>query len=59
MNSLCELDVFISVWVNGDSLSVRPTKVVAGQEAEKTNEFLQAIAKAISNKVSLNFKYLY
>ena len=38
--------------ISGDSLSVRPSKVVAGQEADKTNEFLQAIARAVSSKVS-------
>lgn len=33
-------------------LSVRPVKIVAGHEPEKTNEFLQAIGTAILNKKS-------
>ncbi|XP_060573803.1 TRAF3-interacting protein 1-like isoform X3 [Ruditapes philippinarum] len=32
-------------------LTVKPAKVVAGHEPEKTNEFLQALAQAISSKV--------
>ncbi|XP_053409344.1 TRAF3-interacting protein 1-like isoform X2 [Mercenaria mercenaria] len=33
-------------------LTVKPAKVVAGHEPEKTNEFLQALAQAISSKVN-------
>lgn len=36
-------------------LSVRPVKIVAGHEPEKTNEFLQAIGTAILNKVRIFF----
>ena len=42
--------VFI-VLVNGTSLAVKPTKIVAGHEPDKTNEFLQALATAINKKV--------
>lgn len=40
------------VQVTGQKLSVRPSKVVAGLEAEKTNELLQALAEAVNKKVS-------
>ncbi|XP_052265069.1 TRAF3-interacting protein 1-like isoform X2 [Dreissena polymorpha] len=36
---------------SGKTLSVKPAKVVAGHEPEKTNEFLQALAAAIGSKV--------
>ena len=34
-----------------DTLAVRPTKIVAGHEPEKTNEFLQLMGKAVLSKV--------
>ena len=37
---------------SGESLKVRPSKVVAGHEAERTNEFLQALSMLITKKVS-------
>ena len=36
---------------SGESLKIRPSKVVAGHEAERTNEFLQALSLVITNKV--------
>lgn len=35
----------------GDNLSVKESKIAAGVEAEKTNELLQCLAKAINMKV--------
>ncbi|KAM6070302.1 TRAF3-interacting protein 1 isoform 2-T2 [Chlamydotis macqueenii] len=40
------------VMVTGEPLSVKPARVVAGQEPEKTNEFLQAIGRCCLNKLS-------
>ncbi|XP_055696153.1 TRAF3-interacting protein 1 [Lutzomyia longipalpis] len=37
--------------VTKEELKVRPSKIVAGQEAEKTNELLQAIGMAIERKL--------
>ena len=31
--------------------SVKPSRIIAGQEPEKTNEFLQTIARAVHRKV--------
>ncbi|KAF4518378.1 hypothetical protein B566_EDAN007106, partial [Ephemera danica] len=38
--------------VTGAQLNVRPSKIVAGQEAERTNELLQAIGKTLERKLS-------
>ena len=35
---------------------MKPAKVVAGHEPERTNEFLQALATAISSKVKCNIE---
>ncbi|XP_051479758.1 TRAF3-interacting protein 1 isoform X2 [Apus apus] len=40
------------VMVTGEPLSVKPARVVAGHEPEKTNEFLQAIGKCCLKKLS-------
>lgn len=37
--------------VTGKSMSVKPAKIVAGHEPEKTNEFLQCLAAAINKGV--------
>ncbi|XP_060683516.1 TRAF3-interacting protein 1 isoform X1 [Hemiscyllium ocellatum] len=42
----------VVMMVSGDSLSVKPARVVAGHEPEKTNELLQTIAKCCLNKFS-------
>lgn len=36
----------------GKSLSAKPSKIVAGQEPEKTNELLQCLAQALDSKLS-------
>lgn len=33
-------------------MSVRPSKIVAGHEADKTNEWLQALGHAVAKNVS-------
>ncbi|KAJ8253079.1 hypothetical protein GJAV_G00208870 [Gymnothorax javanicus] len=38
--------------VTGETLTVRPARIVAGHEPEKTNEFLQAIGRCCLNKLS-------
>jgi TRAF3-interacting protein 1 len=47
---LKKLITMVSVAV-GENLSVKETKIAAGVEAEKTNELLQCLAKAINMKV--------
>ena len=37
--------------VLGQPLPVKPSRIIAGQEPEKTNDFLQAIARAAQKKV--------
>lgn len=51
---MCPMSVIIlfsPAFVQGDTVRVRPSKIVAGQEAEKTNEFLQLLSIAILKKV--------
>ncbi|XP_060538376.1 TRAF3-interacting protein 1 isoform X3 [Pantherophis guttatus] len=40
----------VVIMVTGEYLAVKPARVVAGHEPERTNEFLQAIAKCCLNK---------
>ncbi|XP_043930986.1 TRAF3-interacting protein 1 [Protopterus annectens] len=42
----------VVIMVSGDPLTVKPARVVAGLEPEKTNELLQALAKCCLNKLS-------
>jgi len=42
-----------SALVLGKPMSVKPSRIIAGQEPEKTNEFLQSIARAAQKKVLL------
>ncbi|KAL0869069.1 hypothetical protein ABMA27_007384 [Loxostege sticticalis] len=53
-NKIVFLNKVITVvgWTIGKSLSVKPSKIVAGQEPEKTNELLQCIAHALDKKLS-------
>ena len=40
-----------TAFTTGELVKVRPTKIVAGHEAEKTNEFLQILSIAILKEV--------
>ncbi|MBN3291191.1 MIPT3 protein, partial [Polypterus senegalus] len=42
----------VVIMVTGEALSVKPARIVAGHEPEKTNELLQAIGKCCLNKLS-------
>ena len=42
-----------AAFVQGEVVRVRASKIVAGQEAEKTNELLQLLSIAILKKVSI------
>ena len=39
-------------FTTGENLSVKPGKIVSGQEADKTNEMLQVLASILINKVT-------
>ena len=41
----------IVVEVTGQQFDIRPSKIVAGHEADKTNLFLQTLAYALQNQV--------
>ncbi|XP_038605647.1 TRAF3-interacting protein 1 isoform X5 [Tachyglossus aculeatus] len=42
----------VVVMVTGEPLSVKPARIIAGHEPERTNELLQAIAKCCLSKLS-------
>lgn len=44
-------ELYLSEIATKQDIKARPSKVVAGLEADKTNELLQAIAKAIDRKI--------
>ncbi|KAJ8723875.1 hypothetical protein PYW07_007855 [Mythimna separata] len=44
--------IFVLSFTTGKSLAAKPSKIVAGQEPEKTNELLQCLAKALDEKLS-------
>ena len=39
----------------GENLTAKPSKIVSGQEPQKTNEFLQALAQIIDKKIGMYF----
>lgn len=43
----------LSALATGETLDVKPSKIVAGQEVDKTNLLLQATARGIEKKVGL------
>ena len=49
------LPIFIcpTAFTTGELVKVKPAKVVAGHDAEKTNEFLQLLSIAILKEVQL------
>ena len=44
-----------AAFTTGEMVKVKPSKVVAGQDAEKTNEFLQILSISILKDVSCPF----
>ncbi|XP_075982833.1 TRAF3-interacting protein 1-like [Anticarsia gemmatalis] len=44
--------IFVVCSTTGKQLSAKPSKIVAGQEPEKTNELLQCLAQALDDKLS-------
>jgi len=43
--------VDVIIMTSEETVKVRPSKIVAGHEAERTNEFLQALSSVVANKV--------
>ncbi|XP_022817548.1 TRAF3-interacting protein 1 [Spodoptera litura] len=44
--------IFVLSKTTGKSIAAKPSKIVAGQEPEKTNELLQCLAQALDEKLS-------
>ncbi|CAH0690226.1 unnamed protein product [Spodoptera exigua] len=44
--------IFVLGKTTGKSIAAKPSKIVAGQEPEKTNELLQCLAQALDEKLS-------
>ena len=49
--SLFYFHLDIAAFTLGEVVRVRPSKIIAGQDPERTNEFLQLLGTAILNKV--------
>lgn len=60
-NKLYFLNKFITIVgiVIGQQLSVKASKIAAGAEAEKTNDLLINLAKAVNMKVNTLKKYFH
>lgn len=43
--------LYLTASVTGKSVSAKPSKIVAGHEPDRTNDFLQCLAAAINVKV--------
>ncbi|XP_078010734.1 LOW QUALITY PROTEIN: TRAF3-interacting protein 1 [Phascolarctos cinereus] len=50
--SFLQKTIDVVMMVSGEPLSVKPARIVAGHEPERTNELLQAIGKCCLNKLS-------
>jgi hypothetical protein len=46
-----------TAFTTGELIKVKPTKVVAGHEAERTNEFLQILSITILKEVQCTIMY--
>jgi len=44
--------IIVVALVLGKTIAAKPSKIVAGHEADRTNELLQALAEAVNKKVS-------